>query len=253
MKWLKHMTATRRDEKIAAFMDGARNPIEAYGFWWMVLEIVAEQMEPGDEKCSVTYSLPHWSRLLYSHHHKVITLLGNLEGNGLVTLQYGSSNGVKLITVTIPNLLKYRDEYSRKSGQSSGATPDTLLTKKETKKEKETKNKKIPPSGTPDYTLGFVAFWDAWPRTQRKTAKAACFKKWIGKELEKQVDTIVAHIDAWKKTDQWRSGYEPAPLTYLNQARWLDGPPPPDTSEPRRPATATPVDNVQRLRPGEYT
>lgn len=252
MKWLKHMTATRRDEKVSAYLDAAKNPIEAYGFWWMVLEIVAEQMEPGSEKCSVTYSLPHWSRLLYSHHHKVTSLLGNLEGNGLVTLQYGSSNGVQLVTVTIPNLLKYRDEYSRKSGQNYGATPDTLRTKKETKKEKETKNKKKPLPSMPDTTPGFARFWETWPRTQRKAAKAACLKKWVDKGLEKQVDAIIAHIEAWKQTDQWRRGYEPAPLTYLNQARWLDGPPPPD--KPNSKSTyGRPADNVRTLRPGEYT
>ena len=98
MRWLKHMTATRRDEKVAAFLDQAG--LEGYGFWWMLLEVIAEHMQQGNPKCSATYSLPQWSRLLYSHHHRVSKHLGNLEGNGLVTLKYEEGS----ITVTIPNL-----------------------------------------------------------------------------------------------------------------------------------------------------
>jgi len=251
VKWLKHITATRRDEKVAAYIDAAKNPIEAYGFWWMVLEIIAEQMDPGDQKCSVTYSLPHWSRLLYSHHHKVVTLLSNLEGNSLVTLQYASSNSVKMITVTVPNLLKYRDEYSRKSGQPKDETPEDVGSKKETKKEKETKKRKKPPSGPPDYSPGFVRFWEVWPSSQRKTAKSPCFKNWKENQLEQITDSVIAHVEAWKHTEKWRTGFEPAPLTYLNQQHWQDGPPPPD--KPNAKPNGNPVDKVQRLRSGEYT
>lgn len=140
MKWFKHMTATRHNEKIAAYLDVSRDPMEAYGFWWMILETIAEQMEPGEPKCSVTYSLPRWSRLLNCHHHKVTTLLSNLEGNGLVTLQYSASKSTKLITVTIPNLLKYRDEYSRKSGYTSGKSPEHVRTRSRTDKDIEEKS-----------------------------------------------------------------------------------------------------------------
>lgn len=118
MRWVKHMTASHTDEKLCAVLDELG--LEGYGFWWMLVEIVAGQINPKESKCSVTYSLPQWSRHLYCHHNKVSKYLGNLHSNGLVTAETVEGK----VRVTIPNLLKYRDEYTRKSGQS----PDNGLT-----------------------------------------------------------------------------------------------------------------------------
>ena len=119
MRWFKHLSGTARDEKISKLLEEAG--LEGYGFWWRLLEVIAEQMTPGSAKCAVTYSLSKWSRELGCHHHTVGKYLATLEVAGLVTVNKGEST----ITVTITNLLKYRDEYSRKSGQS----PDSVRTK----------------------------------------------------------------------------------------------------------------------------
>lgn len=78
-------------------------------------------------------------------------------------------------------------------------------------------------SGKPDQQPGFLRFWQAWPKSDRKVAKAACAKRWRSRGLEVQADAIVAHVEAMRESRQWRDGYEPAPLTYLNQERWRDG------------------------------
>lgn len=70
---------------------------------------------------------------------------------------------------------------------------------------------------------GFARFWQAWPKSERKTAKAECCKRWKQRGLEAQADTIVAHVTAMAGTPKWREGFDPAPLTYLNQRRWEDG------------------------------
>ena len=111
MKWFKHMTASSDDEKLAELMSD--HGLEAYGFWWRLLEIVASRMEKDSDKCSAIYTLPHWSRLLYCHHNKVSKYMGKLGVMGIVTVR--SVEGKT--EVIIPNLLKYRDEYSRKSRQ----------------------------------------------------------------------------------------------------------------------------------------
>ena len=118
MRWLKHMTATRQDEKVAAFVSKCGH--EGYGFYWMLLETVAAQIEKGSDNCSVTYPLTTWSRLLYCHHNRVSKYLSHLEVVGLVTVKWGSSD----ITVKIPKLLKYRDEYTSRIGRMSGESPD---------------------------------------------------------------------------------------------------------------------------------
>lgn len=69
----------------------------------------------------------------------------------------------------------------------------------------------------------FAHFWRTWPASKRKVAKATCLQRWRSKHLEQIGDQIIAHVEVMKGGEQWRSGFEPAPLTYLNQRRWEDG------------------------------
>lgn len=79
----------------------------------------------------------------------------------------------------------------------------------------------------------FQEFWETYPSTGRKVAKASCLKAWKAKKLDELADKILEHLRSVKTTPQWTAGYEPAPLTYLNQRRWEDGLP----SEAGRPNT----------------
>jgi hypothetical protein len=79
-----------------------------------------------------------------------------------------------------------------------------------------------PSSAGADPPPGFARFWVAWPQSGRKAAKAECAKRWKARGLEPLAGLIVAHVEAMKASTQWRSGFEPAPLTYLNQRRWED-------------------------------
>lgn len=69
----------------------------------------------------------------------------------------------------------------------------------------------------------FNEFWDVWPKSPRKVAKATCEKKWAAQGLDKVADQIIAHVTGMKSTKQWTDGFEPAPQTYINQRRWEDG------------------------------
>lgn len=68
----------------------------------------------------------------------------------------------------------------------------------------------------------FADFWSAWPSSPRKVGKAACEKKWLTHSLDDSADQIISTIENLKTSQQWLSGYEPAPLTFLNQRRWED-------------------------------
>lgn len=83
---------------------------------------------------------------------------------------------------------------------------------------KEKKHSSVPDAIDP----GFVQFWETWPKTDRKTAKAECAKRWKARGLEDMAATIIADVASRKQTRQWQEGFEPAPLTYLNQRRWED-------------------------------
>jgi uncharacterized protein YdaU (DUF1376 family) len=69
----------------------------------------------------------------------------------------------------------------------------------------------------------FDKFWQVWPSSPRKVAKAKCLEIWKRRKLSAVAEQIVSHVTALKATEQWLKGYEPAPATYLNQTRWEDG------------------------------
>ena len=71
--------------------------------------------------------------------------------------------------------------------------------------------------------MNFEDFWTAWPKSVRKGAKSQCKAKWDKLGLDMQADTVIAHVNYMKTTDQWKKSegaFVPAPLVYLNQQRW---------------------------------
>lgn len=91
--------------------------------------------------------------------------------------------------------------------------------------------KDIPPLPPKGGACRFDEFWEAYPKTDRKVGMAVCLKAWKKNKLDDDADKIMAHLQAIKKSVPWTTGYEPAPLTYLNQYRWMDGLPEPATDE----------------------
>ena len=70
---------------------------------------------------------------------------------------------------------------------------------------------------------GCAEFWKTWPSGPRKAGMVAIQKKWVTRELAKEADEILAHLRFMKETDDWKRGFAPAPMTYINQQRWKDG------------------------------
>lgn len=112
MKWFRHMTVSHEDSKISRLLD--LSGLAGYGAWWLILEIVAGEMGKDDLKCSAEHSLTRWSHLMYCHPNQVKSYLGSMQSAGLVEIECIEDR----YRVSVPNLLKYRDEYSRKSGHA---------------------------------------------------------------------------------------------------------------------------------------
>lgn len=68
----------------------------------------------------------------------------------------------------------------------------------------------------------FAEFWETWPASKRKVGKAACEAKWKRHNLDAVADQILMSVRNLKNSDQWLTGFEPAPMTYINQRRWED-------------------------------
>jgi len=68
----------------------------------------------------------------------------------------------------------------------------------------------------------FEEFWSVWPSSKRKVGKVAVQKKWKLHNLDSVADKIISHVNSLKHSEQWTTGFEPAPMTYINQRRWED-------------------------------
>ena len=187
MKWFKHQTNARNDERVAHLESLAG--LEGYGFYIKLLEIVAEGMDRTD-KCSITYPLTTWSHQLYIHHNKVSKLLGKCEVAGLVSVKYHEGNSKVRIEVTIPNLLKYRDNHTSnlKVNNKQEIEVEVEVEVEVEKKEKEKEIKK--PSmafALPDWIDKSV--WDLWMQTRKG-------KKMIPAQMQAQVNKL----EKWKES-----------------------------------------------------
>jgi len=70
--------------------------------------------------------------------------------------------------------------------------------------------------------LRFDEFWATWPASKRKVGRAAALAKWGRHNLDAVADKIIASVNHLKATEPWLTGFEPAPLTFINQRRWED-------------------------------
>jgi uncharacterized protein YdaU (DUF1376 family) len=107
-------------------------------------------------------------------------------------------------------------QLGKRGGRPSKTESKTESKAKDNPKKIQIQNKNINTSSK------FDEFWNAWPSSKRKVAKSECQKKWAKAGLDAVAETIISQVNILKVTDQWTGGFEPAPLTYINQRRWED-------------------------------
>ena len=115
---------------------------------------------------------------------------------------------------------QHQVETNRSLGKRGGRPKKTesVTESKPNTNPKKNKNKNINTSSA----TRFNEFWAAWPASKRKVAKAAVEAKWEKHNLDEVADQIIASVESLKTSEQWLGGFEPAPLTYINQRRWED-------------------------------
>jgi hypothetical protein len=117
MKWFKHLSTARNDEKIARLED--KCGLEGYGFYFKILEIVAESVDETD-KFEVAYSLTRWSKLVNTSTRKWVRfaiVCSELEliycKTNAELLQNYCKTPSNLVAISIPKLLKHRDNHTK--------------------------------------------------------------------------------------------------------------------------------------------
>lgn len=78
-----------------------------------------------------------------------------------------------------------------------------------------------------DIPPGFAAFWQEWPRHDRKTGKAQCLRLWKRAGLERIAEQVIESLRRCKASRDWtKSGGEfiPMPVSWLNKTPWQTEP-----------------------------
>ena len=133
MRWLKHMTNSNRDPALVKFK--TEFGLEAYGFFWLILEIIAEQMD-SKNNTFCDYSEKIWLDFLGISSKKFHKMLNFCKKNKIFIIRKRKSG----IYIDCPNLIKYRDEYTRKKNDLSGATPEFVRSNSDSRVESEKEN-----------------------------------------------------------------------------------------------------------------
>ena len=87
MRWFKHMSASADDEKLALFTD--KYGLEAYGFFWRVLEAIGSSTEDVNHK-NAEYPTKTWSKILGISAKKFINMVQESSTIGLFNVNFNS-------------------------------------------------------------------------------------------------------------------------------------------------------------------
>jgi hypothetical protein len=115
MKWFKHPSDLARDEDVSQYLDAAgKDRVSAYGFLMFLLEAIASRMSAKDGHlvCSAKYSIPQWGRITFSHPNRVTKYLQLCKVIQWVVVEFDEGS----CKVSIPKMVEWRDETTRKSG-----------------------------------------------------------------------------------------------------------------------------------------
>ena len=112
MKWFKHDTAASRTERLA--MLKATRGLEGYGFYWNVLEIIAESAEKlgASASGSACFPLQTWCGLVGVPPQTFRKLAENCRDLGLFSVSFSKVSGVEVAEISTDALAEMADEYS---------------------------------------------------------------------------------------------------------------------------------------------
>lgn len=215
MKWRKQITEAWNDEKVAALV--AKKGLAGYGAWCRMLDIVAAAIPtrgPNSGKCSVTYPVSTWAHLMSLRGSHVRHWLSEMAVTHLLTAEWIGSE----CRVTIPNLLKYRDEKSHRA-EVHPPKEQNRTDIEHTPPKPPTREKR----SLETYPEDFEAFWKSYPRQVGKGKALSEWKKINPKNglCEVIVASVIEHCHChdWTKD---HGQFIPHPSTFLHQRRWED-------------------------------
>ena len=127
----------------------------------------------------------------------------------------------------------YRESMKQKEETSPGTSPGTSPLRHRLDKIRLDKSiinttpispegDKVQPS---KYSEDFLSFWEAYPASPNKTAKASAFKAWMKAKGRPDIDTLKAALAKVARSEKWTKNngqFIPNPAKWINGACWED-------------------------------
>jgi len=203
MKWFKHLSDSYSNLKHQQVL--AEFGIEGYGFYWVCLELIAQQGKSFKIK-----SEKNWKKtLMYLTRSKEERIDALLDVFARVSLI--DEKSLKHGDLYIPKMSEYADEYTDKVRRMSRQGRDKVRLDKITTDNQRLENNT------------FDLFWLEYPlKVGKKKAEQIWMKISPSQEL---FEKIMFALRAAKKSPQWTKDngqFIPHPSTWLNQERWND-------------------------------
>ena len=127
LRWLKHLSLAHDDAALSEILEEF-GP-EGYGIYWLMLEHLAAGIEKeSDAVPSRIHSVVKWSQICHSSVRRFRSFAQRSNELHLINIQTTKYR----LQIHSPNLLKYRDEYSKKSRQ----TPVQIRTDRDKNRER---------------------------------------------------------------------------------------------------------------------
>lgn len=176
MKWFKHFTDARTNEKMKAL--DAEFGLVGIARYWLILELIASKMDETD-RCHYEQSEEQWCRYLVVRRpllRRYLVVIQLLFSINVITNQ-------QQIRIEIPNLLKYRDNFTRNL---------QVTCKQDVEVEEEVEEEKHVLSAKASFAqktyLTFSSLWEDLPPPMKKGKKRAWlnFKTQVGTEKDLQ-------------------------------------------------------------------
>jgi|SRR5579863_9806980 len=160
MRWIKHLTRAHADPEIDGILEefGA----EGYGVYWLLVEEIAEKMEGKNPCTRVVHSDVKWASIVRTSVRKWRSIAKKMNDRLLIVVRSTDNR----IEIDIPKILKYKDEYARKSG----VAPDSRTEREQIEIETTDYVGEPPPSPHPRKPPGSAPIVlngnvDLWPMT----------------------------------------------------------------------------------------
>lgn len=109
IRWFKHLALAHEDEAMIELISICG--VEAYGVWWIILEKIAHHMDKTD-RCELTQPTKRWASNCGVSVKKLTKILEILRKSGKISVEIQGN----FCRIECRNMLKFRDEYSKKSG-----------------------------------------------------------------------------------------------------------------------------------------